>query len=161
MKQLGLGIIVAIGLTLPAFGQQTPAPPTGPLIMPDPLIGSWKLNLAKSMSNTPLPKSMILAFAGEGQNFINTATGDNDQGPFRVVLRHIYDGMPHPTTGAAYYDSTAFTRVGNTINGVRLKEGKPVEVFQVVIVPGETYTVTYEGIANNQPFHGVRVFDRQ
>jgi hypothetical protein len=54
MKQLCLSIIVGIGLTLPAFGQGV-----------DPLIGSWKLNLAKSMSNVPLPKSLILAFAGE------------------------------------------------------------------------------------------------
>jgi hypothetical protein len=34
MKQFCLGIIVAIGLTLPAFGQGV-----------DPLIGTWKLNL--------------------------------------------------------------------------------------------------------------------
>jgi hypothetical protein len=37
MKQLGLGIIVAIGLTLPVFGQGV-----------DPLIGTWKMNPAKS-----------------------------------------------------------------------------------------------------------------
>jgi hypothetical protein len=37
MKRLGLGIIVAIGLTLPAFGQGV-----------DPLIGTWKLNCEKS-----------------------------------------------------------------------------------------------------------------
>jgi hypothetical protein len=37
-----------------------------------------------------------------------------------------------------------------------------VEVVQAVIVPGKTYTVTNEGInANNQPYHGVAVFDRQ
>jgi hypothetical protein len=41
MKQSCLGIIVAIGLTLAAFGQGV-----------DPLIGSWKLNLENSAQST-------------------------------------------------------------------------------------------------------------
>jgi hypothetical protein len=38
MKQSCLSIIVAIGLTLPAFGQGV-----------DPMIGTWKMNVEKSM----------------------------------------------------------------------------------------------------------------
>jgi hypothetical protein len=99
MKQLCLSIIVGIGLTLPAFGQGV-----------DPLIGSWKLNLAKSMSNVPLPKSLILAFAGEGQTLTDTADLVDDQGrASKIVFRHIYDGMSHPTTGNPNYDSTTYT----------------------------------------------------
>jgi hypothetical protein len=45
MKRLCVGIIVAISLSLPAFGQGV-----------DPLIGTWKLNLEKSTSTAPLPK---------------------------------------------------------------------------------------------------------
>jgi hypothetical protein len=72
------------------------------------------------------------------------------------------DGMPHPTTGSPDFDSTSYTRIGNTINGVRFKQGKAVEVGQAVIVPGKTYTLTIEGInANNQPYHSVAVYDRQ
>jgi hypothetical protein len=150
MKQFCVGIIVAIGMTLPAFGQGV-----------DPLIGTWKFNPENSKSTDPFPKNWVLTFAGEGHNFINTATGEDDQGPFKVVLMHIYDGMPHPTTGTPEYDSTAFTLIGNTINAVRFKNGKVVEIGQGVIVPGQTYTFTYEGIVNNQPYHGVRVFERQ
>jgi hypothetical protein len=152
MKQFCLGIFIAIALTLPAFGQGL-----------DPLIGTWKLNLAKSLSNVPLPKSLILAFAGEGQTLTDTADLVDDQGrASKIVFRHIYDGMSHPTTGNPNYDSTIYTRIGDTINAVRFRAEKPVEVAQAVIVPGKTYTVTEEGIdVNNQPYHVVLVFDRQ
>jgi hypothetical protein len=138
-------------LTLPAFGQGV-----------DPIIGTWKLNVEKS-TGTGLPKSWSLTFTGEGQNFIDTAEGVDAQGQSRhVVFRHIYDGQPHPTTGSPDFDSTTYTRIGNTINSVRFRQGKVVEVGQAVIVPGKTYTLTGEGIdANGQSYRGVGVYERQ
>ena len=152
MKQLCLGIAIAIGLTLPAFGQGV-----------DPLVGSWKLNVEKSVSSVPLQRSMTITWSVEGQNLLNNTEGVDAQGrPFKVILRHIYDGMPHPSTGSPDFDSTAYTRIGNTINWVRFKQGKTVEVGQGVVVPGKTYTFSVEGItAGNQPYHAVEVFDRQ
>jgi hypothetical protein len=153
MKQLCLGTIVAIGLTLPAFGQGV-----------DPLIGTWKLNVEKSTGSAgSVPKSLTSTVVGEGQNLTNIGEGVDAQGqPLKIVFRHIYDGMPHPSTGAADYDSTTYTRIGNTINIVRFRQGKTVEVGQAVIAPSKTYTVTAEGIAvNGQPYHYVLVFDRQ
>jgi hypothetical protein len=100
----------------------------------DPLIGTWKLNLEKS-TNVAF-RSLTLTWTGEGQNLIDTADGVTSQGqPFHVLFRHIYDGQPHPTTGSADYDSTTYTRIGNTINYVRFKQGKVVEIGQGVIVP--------------------------
>jgi hypothetical protein len=79
-----------------------------------------------------------------------------------MVFRHIYDGMPQPTTGSPDFDQTTYTRIGNTINSVRFRQGKAVEVGQAVIVPGKTYTLTTEGIdANGQSYRGVGVYDRQ
>jgi hypothetical protein len=138
-------------LTLPAFGQGV-----------DPLIGTWKLNLEKSKSTEPLPKSQIATWAGEGQNFAVTVNGVDAKGqPFKFVFKHIYDGMPHPQTGAANADTSAYARIGNTINIVRFKNGKPVNVSQGLIVPGKTYTVTEDYEENGQLHHGVLVFDRQ
>jgi hypothetical protein len=64
MKQFCLGIIVAIGFAIPAFGQGI-----------DPLIGTWKYNPQKSTGFAfTFPKSQILTWvAGEGGNLINTA----------------------------------------------------------------------------------------
>jgi len=153
VKQFCLGIIVAIGLTLPAFGQGV-----------DPLIGSWKLNLEKSTYvGLSAPKSQTLTWTGEGHNFIDTIEGVNTEGqPSKVILRHIYDGMPRPSTGTRAYDSSTYTRIGNTINWARFRNGKVVTVGQGVFVPGKTYTATEEGIdRNNQPLHDHLMFERQ
>ena len=129
----------------------------------DPLIGTWKLNLEKSTTTFPLYKSMTTIWTGEGQNFIASNEGVDAHGqPFKVVFRHIYDGMPHPTTGSHDYDSTTYTRVGNTINGIRFRQGKVVEVMQEVITPGTFYTVTAEGIAAvGGPYHYVLMREKQ
>jgi hypothetical protein len=144
--------IVGLILASPAFGQGV-----------DPLIGTWKLNHEKSTATFLLQRSMTLTWTGDGQNLIDTSEGIDAQGQaFKVVFRHIYDGMPHPTTGSPDYDSTSYTRIGNTINWVRFRLGKTVEVGQAVIVPGKTYTLSIEGIdANNQSYHAVSMFDRQ
>jgi hypothetical protein len=110
----------------PAFGQRV-----------DPLIGTWKLNLEKSTAfGFTLTESTTLTWSGEGQNFINTAEGVDAQGQsFKMIFRHIYDGQPHPTTGNPKWDATAYTRIGNTINIIRFRQGKTVSVERAVIVP--------------------------
>ncbi len=91
----------------------------------DPLIGTWKYNPEKSTTTDQVAKNWTMTFIGEGRNFINTFEGVDDQGhPFKGTLKHIYDGKPYPVTGVDEYDSNAFTRVGNTINGVRSKMEK-------------------------------------
>jgi hypothetical protein len=153
MKRFCLGIIVAVGLTLPAFGQEV-----------DPLIGTWKLNLEKSTANYPLPKnSPSFTVVKDGDHMVSTVEGVDDQGRVsRFVLPHIYDGMPHPVTANPNFDSVAFTRIGNTLNQVRFRQGKAIEISQVIIVPGKTFTSTAEGIATNGfSYHYVYVWDRQ
>jgi hypothetical protein len=68
MKRLGLGIIVAIVLTLPAFGQGV-----------DPLIGTWKLNFEKSTASAF--RSLTLTFTAAGaQNLVAVTDGVDTQG---------------------------------------------------------------------------------
>jgi hypothetical protein len=114
-------------------------------------------------SGLPAPKSQTNTFTGEGQNVIDTVEGVSAQGQaVKVVFQHIYDAMPHPTTGSPDFDSVAYTRSGNTVNYTRFKNGKTVQIGQLLIVPGKTFTIITGGITtNNQPFYNVAVFDRQ
>jgi hypothetical protein len=144
--------IAALIVASPAFAQGV-----------DPLVGTWKLNLDKSTSATPIPQSQTNTYVVEGQNITNTTEGVDAQGrPFKIVYQHIYDGQPHPTTGDPNIDSSAYARVGNSINGTLFKNGKAVMVGQGVVSPGKTFTLTAEGITpNGQPYHSILVFDRQ
>jgi hypothetical protein len=152
MRSIFLAIPALGVIATSAFGQGV-----------DPLIGTWKMNVEKSTSTLPPVKSATLTFTGEGQNLTLTLEGvDAQSQPFKVVYQHIYDGRPHPTTGSPDYDSTTYTRIGNTINIVRFRQAKTVDVGQAVIVPNKTYTVTGETItANGQIVHYVLVNDRQ
>jgi hypothetical protein len=152
MKQLGLGIIVALGMTLPAFGQGV-----------DPLLGTWKMNPAKSTSvGVEIDKNLIITYTRDGQNIVgNYETTDAKNQVFKGVLSHIYDGKPHSSTGSPDTNATAYTRMGKSISFVRSQNGKPVFVGQGV-VDGNTLTVITGGItASNQPLYQVYVYDRQ
>jgi hypothetical protein len=155
--------LALFSVTLPAFGQQTPAPPIGPLIMADPLIGTWKLNLEKSTQSAWRSLTITYTAAG-GQNLVGVTDGVDSQGkPVHGTLRHTYDGMPHPTDGTPDADSTIYTRLEDTINVVRFKQGKVAEVSQSVIVPNKTFTNTGVGVvaATGKAEHFVLAFDRQ
>ncbi len=153
MRRVILACALAGILSVPAFGQGV-----------DPLIGTWKFNREKSTANYPLAQSMSFTVVKDGENMVSTVEGVNGESgqAFKQVFLHIYDGMPHPATGASNFHSIAFTRIGNTLNQVRFKNGKPAEVGQSIIVPGKTFTTTAEGIAaNGFSYHHVLVFDRQ
>jgi hypothetical protein len=151
MKQLGLGIIVAIGLTLPASAQGV-----------DPLIGVWKMNPAKSTAaGFEIDKSLTLVFTKDGQDIaLNMETIDAKNQMSTSVLKHIYDGKPHPGIGDPNIDAIAYTRMGNNISWVRFKNSKPVAVGQGV-VDGNTFTAIQGGIIANQLTYSVYVYDRQ
>jgi hypothetical protein len=150
MKRFCLGFIIATSLTLPAFGQGV-----------DPLIGTWKLNFEKSTASAF--RSLTLTFtAAGGQNLVAVTDGVDTQGnQVHGTLRHTYDGMPHPTDGSPDADSTIYTRLEDTINIVRFKQGKVVEVSHSIIVPGKTYTNSGVSVLNGQIVHFTLVLERQ
>jgi hypothetical protein len=146
----------------------TTAVPEIGLAQSNPLIGTWKLNLAKSRySGSPPPRSSTLTFAGEGDNLTNTAEGTDAQGQTaKTVFMHVYDGKPHPTAGVAggIYDTTTYNRVdAYTVNFVRSKDGKAVQTgSNVVSADGKTFTVFTVGVgANGQQISSFAVYEKQ
>jgi hypothetical protein len=131
-----------------------------------PLIGTWKLNLDKSKYNPgPPPRSATLNFTQDGQNIKLTTQGIDAQGNQTAGANmHIYDGMPHPSTGSPEYDASAYVRVdANTIIVSRFKAGKMVGVGTgVVSSDGKTNTFTSTGFdANGRPTSSIAVYDKQ
>jgi hypothetical protein len=58
--------------------------------------------------------------------------GECSRSAFKVILRHIYDGQPHPVTGSPDYDSNTFYRIGDSsrhglpLLWIRVKGGTPL-----------------------------------
>src|SRR6516165_11701922 len=77
------------------------------------LIGTWKINLDKSKYNSgTAPRSQTNVYQQDGQNIKADIRGVDSQGNVTaVVLLHIYDGQPHPSTGSPYFDSSTYMRV--------------------------------------------------
>ena len=132
----------------------------------DPMIGTWKLNLARSTYTTgPAPRSATLTFQNTNGVLTDTAEAVLPNGSSgKLVLQHIYDGQPHPTTGSADIDASAYTKVdANTIIYTRMKGGKVTGVgTEELSADGKTLTINATAInAAGQKLSSVTVYEKQ
>ena len=132
----------------------------------DPIVGTWKLNVAKSTySPGPAPKSITakIEAAGEGEKL--TADGvRGDDKPIRLEYTAQYDGKDNPVTGSPTADTVSLKRLdANTTERTEKKGGKVTQtVTRKVSSDGKTMTVTYKGTdAKGQPINNVGVFEKQ
>ncbi len=132
----------------------------------DPIVGTWKLNVAKSTySPGPAPKSITakIEAAGDGEKL--TADGvRGDDKPIRLEYTAQYDGKDNPITGSPTADTVSLKRLdANTTERTEKKGGKVTQtVTRKVSDDGKTMTVTYKGTdAKGQPINNVGVFEKQ
>jgi len=135
----------------------------------NPLIGKWKVNLAKTKYNagTP-PKSQVITYDMVGDALRLTAEIDNAQGHQTNTYTAKYDGKDYP------FDSTAKDNPpGQTVRLTRIDayttqrttwfKGKQIgTVTEVVSKDGKTLTRTQKGVnAQGQPVDNIQVLDKQ
>ena len=132
---------------------------------PDPAIGKWKLNLAKSKfapGTTPMNLTVVIEAAGQGVQVTSTTLRAN--GKTIVVHYTAYlDGKDYPVTGSPDYDTVSLKRNGVMVEGTRKKDGKVVQTYQRVVAPDrKTMTVATTGRdATGQTLNSVAIFDRR
>jgi hypothetical protein len=136
------------------------------IALSDPLIGTWKLNLAKSKYDPgPAPKSSTMHYEPAGQGFRDTVTGVDTQGTASTsVFTMIYDGKFYPTTGVIGYDASAFTRIDDyTVTYIRTLAGNVVATgTRVLSRDGKTLTFTGTGTtAHGRQYNNVAIYDKQ
>jgi hypothetical protein len=147
MKQFCLGIIVAIGLTLPAFGQQA-------VKVPD---GIYQLNHAKSTIRGPIGKSQTLNV--EGDAITSVGFGENGK-PYSFVSIVITDGKPRASTNTPW-DTSTYTQLDPyTVRIERFKAQKPLWSGIRLWSP-ESKTLTLTVIAADGSTNHVLVFEKQ
>ena len=150
-------VAVLVGLLVGGVVAQTP----------DPHIGSWKLNPAKSKYDPgPAPKSGTTKWEMVAAGIKVTAEDVQADGTTRHwETTTNYDGKDYPVTGnSPNGDTVARTRVdARTIQSVSKKGGKVTVTQTSVVAPdGKTRTVTTTGVnAAGQKVHNVAVYEKQ
>jgi hypothetical protein len=133
---------------------------------PDPVIGTWQLNVSKS-TFTPGPafKSQTRTYSQSGQSItaaIKTVRADGKETTTQTTYQ--LDGKDYPVKGSPDVDSDSVKQVdSNTANFTLKKAGKVVQTgSRTVSNEGKTLTVKVKGItAKGEKYDNVLVFDKQ
>ena len=149
-------VIVILGAAVAALSAQNP----------DPRIGKWTLNVAKSKYDPgPAPKSQTLTVEQAGQGEKVTAEFVEPDGTRRTQQYSAnYDGKDNPLTGSSIADTVSLKRVDTqTTERTDKKGGKVVQTLRrVVSKDGKTMTVTIKGTnVKGQAVNNVVVFEKQ
>jgi hypothetical protein len=151
-KSLLVGAIVVIG--------------TGTALAADPVIGTWKLNLAKStFSPGPAPKSQTRIYAESAQGMIvtvKTTAPDGKDSTTNLTFKE--DGKSYPATGSPDFDMVSISRVdAMTVHSTQTKAGATVgNAVRSVSKDGKTLTFAQKGThAGGGKYDDVSVYDKQ
>jgi len=131
---------------------------------PDPVIGTWKLNTAKSTGAT-LPRSETRTYAASAGGIALTwkrVGADGKETSVETTFK--YDGKDYPVTGSPDFDALSAKRVdANTIDSTQKRMGKAVGTTKrTVSKDGKTLTLVSKLTnANGEVVNTTLVYDRQ
>ena len=131
---------------------------------PDPVLGSWTLNVAKS-TGAALPRSDTRTYAPveNGIKFsMKRVTAEGREMSAETTYK--YDAKDYPLTGSPDYDTVSAKRVAtNTVELTQKKSGKVVgTTTRTVSKDGKTLTlVTRSTNAKGEVVSSTLVFDRK
>jgi hypothetical protein len=133
---------------------------------PDPVIGTWKLDAAKSSFKPgPGPKSatVVVEAAGKGIK-VSVDAVNADGSPSKWGFTTMRDGKEVPVTGNPMYDTATSTSETPTAATTVYKKADKVVVTSKLAISadGKTMTLTGTGTdAKGQAIHNVSVYTKQ
>ena len=133
---------------------------------PDPLIGTWVLNVAKSTYNPGPPlKSSTRKFEAVRDGLKFSGKNINADGTTLTVEWTAYfDGKDHPIKDDPNADTLSLRRIDRfNTEGTFKKAGKvSYQVKRVVSQDGKVWTLTVQGTdTQGKPYTNVLVFDKK
>ena len=134
---------------------------------PNPLIGTWTLNLSKStFSPGPPPKSRTRTYTQNGDGLKFVSAGVNPDGSASVPISYAahFDGKDYPNVGNPGVDMVTITMVGASTMDETFKKGGKVTGVRRYTVSKDGKTMTsWQGGTNaaGLPLSNFVVFDKQ
>jgi hypothetical protein len=132
----------------------------------DPVIGTWKLNAAKStFSPGPALKSQTRSYAQSPDGMVlttKTVAADGKESTLSLTFKA--DGKPYAVSGSPDFDTVSVKRVdARTVNSTLMKAGVTVGTgVRKVLKDGETLTFAQKGThVGGAKYDDVLVYDRE
>lgn len=131
----------------------------------DPAIGTWKLNVAKSMLSGPAPTSQVRTYVDSAKGMvltIRTTSVDGKESTASVTFKD--DGKDYPIAGNPDADTISVTRVdANTVDSTAKRGGAVVaHGVRSVSKDGKTLTFKQNGThVGGAKFDDTSIYDRQ
>ena len=131
----------------------------------DPMIGTWKLNEAKSKLSPGVPKNTTVVYETVGDNVKVTIDGtDSDGKPTHNEWTGKFDGKDYPVTGDPSSDARSLKKVDSRTLTFTVKKGDAISTTGriVVSVDGKSRTVTTSGTdSKGKKFSSSAVYNKQ
>ena len=89
---------------------------------PDPVIGTWKLNVAQSSGAVPKSETRTYAAVADGTKLTYTRLGADGQ-ESTVQTTYKPDGKDYPVSGSSAYDTLSAKRIDSHTTEATLKRG--------------------------------------
>jgi len=135
MKTKTIGLMLVVSLALAAVG----------FAADDPMMGTWKLNEAKSKLAPGAPKNNTVTYEMVGDQIKVTVDGTDANGKSsHTVWTGKFDGKDYAVTGDPTSDMRSYKKEGNdTLQMTNTKAGKVTVTGTVIVAAdGKTRTVT-------------------
>jgi len=129
------------------------------------MMGTWKLNEAKSKIGPGATKNSTVVYEAAGDKVKVTIDGtDKDGKPTHTEWTGKFDGKDYPVTGDPSSDTRSVTKIDDYTYGINVKKaGKVTTSGRIVVAAdGKSRTVTTTGTdANGKKVSSTGVYDKQ
>ena len=129
------------------------------------MMGTWKLNDAKSQLGPGAPKNSTVVYEAAGDSVKVTIDGtDKDGKPTHTEWIGKFDGKDYPVTGDTNQDMRSVTKIDDHTYGFNVKKGGKVTISGRIVVSadGKSRTVTTAGTdASGKKLKSATVYDKQ
>jgi hypothetical protein len=131
----------------------------------DPLVGTWKLNVARStFQPAPGPKGQLRIYerAGDAEQLVARGVGADGK-PTLVQYTAKYDGNDYRMTGSSGGDKIVLKRIDRfTTESIQKRGGQPaITAMRTISKDGKTLTVVSKGTtAKGEIVDATMVFER-
>jgi hypothetical protein len=129
------------------------------------MMGTWKLNDAKSQLGPGAPKNSTVVYEAAGDSVKVTIDGtDKDGKPTHTEWIGKFDGKDYPVTGDPNSDMRSITKIDDRTFGFNVKKDSKVTISGRIVVSadGKSRTVTTSGTdSNGNKVKSSVVYDKQ